>query len=64
MTVRKILARKGRRVFTIKSNATLAAAANLFSRRRVGALVVAREGVSGGAFPLRFCPPVTFFVSI
>ena len=40
MTVRKILARKGRRVFTIKSGATLAAAANLLSKRRVGALVV------------------------
>ena len=44
MTVRKILARKGRRVFTIKSSATLAAAADLLSKRRVGALVVTGEG--------------------
>ncbi len=33
MTVRKILARKGRRVFTIKSSATLTAAADLLSKR-------------------------------
>ena len=46
MTVRKILARKGRRVFTIKSDATLAAAADLLSKRRVGALVVTGEGGS------------------
>ncbi len=40
MNVSKILARKGRRVFTIKSSATLAAAASLLSKRHVGALVV------------------------
>jgi signal transduction histidine kinase len=49
MTVSKILARKGRRVFTIKSSATLAAAASLLAKRRVGALVVigARGSVAG-----------------
>ncbi len=46
MTARKILARKGRRVFTIKSSATLAAAADLLSKRRVGALVVMGAGGS------------------
>jgi len=45
MNVSKILARKGRRVFTIKSSATLAAAARLLSKRRVGALVV--TGIGG-----------------
>lgn len=40
MSVSNILARKGRRVFTVKSSATLAAAANLLAKCRVGALVV------------------------
>jgi CBS domain-containing protein len=40
MNVSNILARKGRSVFTVKSNATLAAAASLLTKRRIGALVV------------------------
>jgi len=40
MNVSNILARKGRRVFTVKSNVTLATAASLLTKRRVGALVV------------------------
>ena len=46
MSVSKILARKGRRVFTIKSSATLTAAARLLSKRRVGALVITGAGGS------------------
>jgi len=46
MNVSKILAGKGRRVFTIKSSATLAAAVSLLSKRRVGALVVTGPGDS------------------
>jgi CBS domain-containing protein len=44
MNVSNILARKGRRVFTVKSSATLAAAANLLTKRRIGALVVTGAG--------------------
>jgi signal transduction histidine kinase len=49
MNVSNILARKGRRVFTVKSSATLATAANLLTKRQIGALVVTGTGgrVSG-----------------
>ncbi len=49
MTVSKILARKGRKVFTVKSSATLATAIKLLARRRIGALVVtgATDNISG-----------------
>ena len=48
MNANKILSRKGRRVFTIASSATLGAAVSRLTKRRVGALVViGADGVAG-----------------
>lgn len=48
MNANKILGRKGRRVFTVTSSASLAAAVRRLTKCRVGALVVTgADGVAG-----------------